>query len=302
MQTIIIAGGTGFLGTALQNYLSHKGYLVKIITRNPKRKNEVYWDAKSLNSSWITHLEKTTALINLTGKSINCRFTSKNKQAIINSRIAATTILGEAINRCENPPKIWMNSSTTSLYEESFATKRTEFSTELGTDFEAQVAKAWEAAFYKDSTPKTRKIVMRTAVILGKNGGAFPTLKKLTKLGLGGKQGSGKQKFSWMHLQDFTRAVGFLIDTKNASGAFNFCAPNPVSNANVMQELRKAMHLPIGIPSPKFAVQIGAFFMHNEPELILKSRNVIPFRLEQEGFIFKFPTIHLALQDLIHYN
>ncbi|MDO6597822.1 TIGR01777 family oxidoreductase [Oceanihabitans sp. 2_MG-2023] len=299
MKTILIAGGTGFIGQTLEDFFSKKGYTVKILSRNPKRENEILWNAKTIENSWISHLENLDVLINLTGKTINCRFTDANKKAIKESRIIATELLGQAIDTCQNPPKLWMNSSTTSIYKEAFTEERTEDSTTFGNDFEAEVATVWEKAFYKTVNPKTRKIILRTSIVFGNSDGAFVPLKKLTQFGLGGKQGNGKQMVSWIHETDFARAVDFLIQNKEAVGPFNLCVPKPTDNATMMQDFRKAMHVTIGIPSPKFMLQIGALFMQTEPELILNSRNVIPKKLLESGFIFQFSTITSAVKNLI---
>jgi len=299
MKKILIAGGTGFIGQVLESFFINNGHHVKILSRNPKRENEIYWNAKDLNDSWVSELEHLDVLINLTGKNINCRFTDKNKQLITNSRVDSTLALGKAINLCANPPKVWMNSSTTSIYEESFDTEMTEDNYKLGHDFENEVATLWEAAFYKHENPKTRKIIVRTSLVLGQEDGAFVPLKKLAQFGMGGKSGSGKQVVSWMHKEDFARAIDFLIENKNAKGAFNFCAPNPISNTVLMKTFRKVIGIPFGIPSPKFILEIGAFFMQTESDLILKSRNVIPKNLLNMGFKFKYDTIETALKDLV---
>lgn len=299
MKTILIAGGTGFIGQTLEKHFTSKGYSVNILSRKPKRDNEIYWDARTMEDTWVSHLEHLDVLINLTGKTINCRFTDANKKAIKESRIVSTQLLGHAIDSCKNPPKIWMNSSTTSIYKEAFTEERTEDSTEFGTDFESEVATVWEKAFYKTENPKTRKIILRTSLVLGNDEGAFVPLKKLTQFGLGGKQGSGKQKVSWIHQTDFARAVDFLIDKESAKGAFNFCVPEPTDNATMMADFRKVLGVPIGIPSPKFILEIGALFMQTEPELILNSRNVLPKKLLESGFTFHFPTITSAIKNLI---
>lgn len=299
MKTILIAGGTGFIGQFLEKYFSNKGYIVKILSRNPKRENEILWDAKTLNASWVSHLENIEVLINLSGKSINCKFTDANKKAIKDSRVITTQLLGEAINSCNNPPKIWMNSSTTSIYKASYTEEMTEDNTDFGNDFEAMVGKVWENAFYKIKNVKTRKIVLRTSIVFGKNDGAFVPLKKLTKFGLGGKQGNGKQMVSWIHETDFARAVEFLILNQNTTGAFNLCVPKPTDNATMMQDFRKIIGIPFGIPSPKLVLKIGSAFINTEPELILNSRNVIPKKLLKNGFQFKYPTITTAVKNLI---
>jgi len=299
MRKIIIAGGTGFIGQILETFLKNKGHQVKVLTRNPIRENDIYWNAKDLDDSWVSELEGLDVLINLTGKNINCRFTDENKELITTSRVDSTLALGEAINLCENPPKVWMNSSTTSIYEESYDVEMTEDTNKLGFDFENEVATLWEAAFFKYENPKTRKIIVRTSLVLGQEDGAFVPLKKLAQFGLGGKSGSGKQMVSWIHKEDFARAIEFLIANENASGAFNFCAPYPITNAILMKMFRKSIGIPFGIPSPKFILKIGAFFMQTESGLILKSRNVIPKNLLNLGFKFNYDNIESALKDLI---
>ena len=214
MKTIIIAGGSGFLGQVLESYFSKKEYEIKILTRNPKQDNEVFWNAKDLGK-WAKHLEHADVLINLTGKSVDCRYNEKNKKLIYSSRIDSTNALGLAINLCENPPKIWINSSTATIYRHSLGKEMDEESGEIGNDFSMNIAKSWEEAFNTIKNPKTRKIIIRTAIVLGKKGGAFIPLKKLTKFGLGGKQASGNQKVSWIHEEDFARAIHFLIDSEN---------------------------------------------------------------------------------------
>jgi len=188
MKTIVIAGGTGFLGKVIQDHFLNKGYSVKILTRNPKKENEVFWDAKTLGK-WNSVLENSDVLINLTGKSVDCRYTDENKKLIYNSRIESTHVLGLAINLCEKPPKIWINSSTATIYEGSFNYENDEENGIIGDDFSMNIAKSWENAFYSIVNPKTRKIALRTSIVLGREGGALPTLKKLTMMGLGGKQG-----------------------------------------------------------------------------------------------------------------
>ena len=299
MKKILIAGGSGFVGQVLEAYFKVKGHQVKILSRNPKRENEIYWNSKDIEKSWVSELENLDVLINLTGKNINCRFTDENKQLITTSRVDATHVLGKAIDLCKNPPIVWMNSSTTSIYKESFDIEMSEDNNELGSDFENEVATLWEAAFYKYENSKTRKILIRTSLVLGQEDGAFVPLKKLAQFGLGGKSGSGKQVVSWVHKEDFARATAFLIETENCKGPFNFCAPKPITNNTLMKTFRKIIGIPFGIPSPKFILEIGAFFMQTEADLILKSRNVIPKNLQDHGFVFKFNTIESALKDLI---
>jgi len=298
MKKIIIAGGSGFLGQVLENYFSLKGYQVKILTRNPKKNNHIYWDAKSIGN-WISELENSEALINLTGKSVDCRYTEQNKKLIYDSRIESTKIIGEAINLCKNPPKVWLNSSTATIYKHSLDREMTEENGQTGDDFSMNIAKSWEKAFYEIDNPKTRKIVLRTSIVLGKKGGAMLPLKNLTTFGLGGKQGLGNQKVSWIHETDFARAIEFMLTNSTFKGVFNLSVPNPTNNTTLMKILRQEMNIPFGLPHPKWILEIGAKIIGTETELVLKSRNVIPQRLLTEGFHFKYPTIEKAIENLI---
>lgn len=297
MKTLIIAGGNGFLGQVLENYFTQKHYRVITLTRHPKKEKHVYWNAKDLGN-WTNALENADVLINLTGKSVDCRYNEKNKKLIYASRINSTNILGLAINLCENPPKLWMNASTATIYRDSYDKEMSEENGEIGNDFSMNIAKSWEHTFYSIKNPKTRKVALRTAIVLGKNGGAIKPLKVLTKLGLGGKQGHGKQKVSWIHELDFARAVNFLIENKTLKGNFNICVPKPTDNKTLMKSLQKNLGMSFGIPQPEILLKIGANIIGTETELILKSRNVIPKRLLNEGFAFKFTEIFSAIKNL----
>ena len=298
MKTIIIAGGSGFLGQVLETYLFKKGYLVKVLTRNPKRENDILWNAKDLGN-WTKHLENVEILINLTGKSVDCRYTESNKKEIYNSRIDSTNLLGLAINLCENPPKAWMNSSTATIYKHSLNKQMTEKNGDIGNDFSMNIAKSWEKAFYEITTPKTRKIALRSSIVMGKKGGALIPLKQLTRLGLGGKQASGLQKVSWIHELDFARAIEFLMGREDLEGNFNLSVRKPTDNETLMSTLRKTMNIPIGISHPTWLLKLGARLIGTETELVLKSRNVIPERLLNNGFDFMYEDIDLALCDLL---
>lgn len=298
MKTITIAGGSGFLGQVLENHFSKKGYTIYILTRSPQRNNELYWNAKDIGN-WTEVLEQTDILINLTGKSVDCRYTDKNKALIYDSRIDSTHLLGLAINLCNQPPSIWINSSTATIYKHSTDKRMTEDNGDIGNDFSMNIAKSWEKTFYSITNPKTRKIALRTSIVLGKNGGAIKPLKNLVRLGLGGKQASGNQKVSWIHQFDFARAVEFLITNNQLSGSFNLSVPNPTNNKTLMKTFRKVMKAPIGISHPKWLVKFGAKLIGTEPELVLKSRNVVPKRLIKNNFQFQFIDIEKALSDLL---
>lgn len=300
MKTIIIAGGTGFLGQVLESFFNGKGYDIKILTRKPTKANHSYWNAKDLGE-WTKTLEGADVLINLTGKSVDCRYTETNKKLIYDSRIDSTHALGLAINLCDNPPKVWFNASTSTIYEDSYTKEMTESNGDIGDDFSMTIAKSWEAAFNSITTPKTKKVVLRTAIVLGKNGGALVPLKRLTQFGLGGKQWHGKQKVSWVHEMDFARAVHFIIE-KNLEGTYNIVSPKPTTNAVLMTTLRNALKVPFGLSHPKWLLEFGAKLIGTETELVLKSRNVIPEKLLNDGFKFQYDTIEEAVSSLLKWN
>ncbi|WP_430411961.1 TIGR01777 family oxidoreductase [Kordia sp.] len=302
MKKIVIAGGSGFLGKALINFYLPKNYEIVVLTRIVKETGNdmlryVEWNAKTLDI-WLSELEGIEALINLTGKSVDCRYTKKNKAEILNSRVQSTEVLGQAIQACAVPPKVWMNSSTATIYKHSLDTKMTEATGIIGDDFSMNVAKSWEKTFHQIKTPRTQKIALRTSIVLGKNGGAFIPLKTLTKVGLGGTQGNGNQKVSWIHEHDFCRAVNFLL-TENKAGIFNVTAPNPLPNKHFMQTLRHVLKVPFGLPQPKWLLNFGARIIKTEAELILKSRFVIPEKLVAAGFQFNYPTAAIAMKEII---
>ncbi|MDY7396482.1 TIGR01777 family oxidoreductase [Aureibaculum sp. 2210JD6-5] len=299
MKNIIIAGGSGFLGQALENHFIKIGYTVKILTRNPKKENDIFWDAKTLGN-WASELDSSEALINLTGKSVDCRYTDKNKKEIYDSRIDSTQILGKVILQCNQPPKVWMNASTATIYRHSLDKKMTEQNGETGDDFSMNIAKAWEKAFNEFDTPKTRKIVLRTSIVMGKNGGAFIPLKTLANLGLGGKQGKGNQKVSFIHEKDFARAVEFLLTHPELEGIFNVTVPNPTNNKLLMNAIRKEVGISFGISHPTWLLKFGAKIIGTETELVLKSRNVVPERLLKEGFVFEYLTIENTVSSLLN--
>ena len=297
MKTITIAGGTGFLGNVLETYFSKKGYKIKILTRKPSKNNHVYWNAKDLDN-WTNSLEQTDILINLTGKSVDCRYSEANKKLIHDSRIDSTRILGKAVNSCNNPPKIWLNMSTSTIYEDAYSKEMTEADGIIGDDFSMNIAKSWEAAFNKITLAKTKKVILRTSIVLGKEGGALIPLKRLTQFGLGGKQWHGKQKVSWIHEVDFARAIDFLIEQK-LEGVFNIVSPKPITNERLMKSLQQILSIPFGIAHPKWLLKIGSKIIGTESELVLKSRNIIPKNLLDKGFSFKYSNIDNALNALL---
>lgn len=302
-KKVIIAGGTGFIGQSIAKDFIKKNYSVIILTRGESKTinniEYIHWDAKT-RGDWSMHLEGAEILFNLTGKSVDCRYTDKNKKQIIESRVDATTILGEVVKNLDNPPQIWFNASTATIYEFSLTKPMDEETGIIGNDFSMKVAKAWEKAFFESQTPKTRKIALRISLVLGKTGGVVPTLKKLVLFHLGGKQGNGKQKFAWIHENDLLRIISFCIENESIKGAINCTSPSIIDNKKFMNTFRKTMKICLGIPTPTFIVHIGAFFMRTEPELILKSRYVVPKILQDKGFQFEYNNIENALENVLN--
>lgn len=301
MKKMVIAAGTGFLGTVLIDFFKESYAEIIVLTRGKsEQKNNieyVHWNANSL-TGWEKVLENTDVLINLAGKSVDCRYTLENRAAILSSRIDSTKVLNEAVLKCENPPKHFINSSTATIYRHSEDKQMDEYSGEIGDDFSMNVAKSWEKAFYDVETDKTLKTAVRTSIVLGKNGGAFIPLKRLTQLGFGGKNGNGNQFVSWIHELDFARAIDFIIEEK-LTGNINLVAPKPERNIDFMNKLRQAVGIPFGIPISENILKIGAKIIQTEPELVLKSRNVIPKRLTENGFTFEYHNLEKAFKNLL---
>ncbi len=307
MKRIILAGGSGLVGQALATHLLNTGSDVVVLTRRPNRigatVREVIWDGCNIGP-WQRELQGATVVINLTGKSVNCRYNARNRAEILDSRVNSTWALGEAIRGCSIPPRVWLNASTATIYRHSFDRPMDEDG-EIGATpqakdaFSVEVARAWEEAMDAADTPGTRKIAMRMAMVLspGKNS-VFPVLRRLVRSGLGGKMGSGEQYVSWIHVADLCQAVEWLIGHDSLAGKINLAAPNPVPNHEMMRVLRQVCHIPFGLPAASWMLEVGAFFLRTETELIIKSRRVIPRRLLESGFQFRFTSMERAFQDL----
>jgi hypothetical protein len=299
MKKVVITGASGFLGKALSSYLMEKGFLVVPLSRkqdhiNP---NAITWNGKDIDS-WSEAFENAHAIINLAGKSVDCRYTESNKKAILSSRVDSTKVLNLALEKAKQKPKVFLNASTATIYEHSEHRGNTEKDGIIGDDFSMNVAKSWEQEFFSTTHPETRKIAMRTSIVLGSGGGAFPKLGQITALGLGGKQGSGKQMVSWIHVHDFCRAVLFLIESE-LDGAVNVTAPHPIRNRDLTKTLAQKMNKSIAIPQPAWLLKLGAAIIGTETELLLKSRYVIPERLQEAGFIWKFDRLEKCVKDLL---
>lgn len=293
-QKIVIAGGTGFIGRYLAHMFRSQGQEVLIIARSA---GSIAWtDTEGIAQA----LEGADLLINLAGKSVDCRYHERNKTAILLSRTETTKILGRAIAACLNPPPLWINSSTATIYRHAMDRPMTESRGEIGSGFSVDVARQWEHSFFSFSLPRTRQVALRIAIVLGSGGGVIGPLKRLVCCGLGGRQGSGQQQFSWIHLEDLFRIILFLQSRQDMSGVYNCAAPQPVPNEVLMRTLRRVCKVPAGLPMPKWLLEAGAVLIRTETELILKSRWVLPERLEEAGFRFKYPRLGPALEQIIN--
>ncbi len=286
---IVIAGGAGFMGEALAAYLAKK-YQVIILSRTVHKNADnitfVQWDGINLNEKWTKYIDGSVAVINLSGKSVNCRYNEKNKAEIFASRLNSTKAIRMAIEQCTNPPECWINAASATIYRHAEDRPMTESTGELGKGFSVEVCKAWEKTFYEVCPKNVRQIAIRTAIVIADHGSVMNYFSGLAKMFLAGKMGNGKQKFSWIHIDDFCRAVDWFLDNKNCKGTYNLASPNPVTNAQFMAWVRKKNNRKFGLPLPKLLLEMGAFLLGTETELILKSRWVLPERLLAEGFVF----------------
>ncbi len=293
-KKIVIAGGTGFVGKHLTKQFGNLGYQVIIISR---QKENIQWND---TTGILNALENSEMLINLAGKSVDCRYNEKNKTEILKSRTETTEALGEAILKCNKPPELWINSSTATIYRHAEDRPMTESKGEIGKGFSVDVATNWEKSFFSFQLPQTRQVALRMAIVLGKDGGVIKPFINLVRFGLGGKQGNGKQMFSWVHIEDLFNIILFFQSHKELKGVFNCSAPNPIDNKTLMKTFRKTMKTKIGLPSPAWLLKIGAVIIKTEPELILKSRWVIPEKLLESGYTFKYPTLDIALKNILN--
>jgi uncharacterized protein len=312
---VVIPGGSGQVGQMLARYFQERGHHVTVLTRGPYTAPwlTVHWDGEHIGP-WIETLEGADVCINLAGRSVNCRYHAENRREIYDSRIGTTRLLNRVIAGLEDPPWVWLNASTATIYRHALDRPMDEATGELGGgeliskrrrapetwDFSIRVAKDWETAFFATPTPRTRKVALRSAIVFSPApGSTFATFLNLVRLGLGGRQGNGQQFVSWIHEADFARALGFLIVREDMDGPVNIAAPNPLPNREFMEALRDAWGMPNGLPAPWPLLEIGTFLMRTESELVLKSRRVIPGRLLEAGFRFEFPTWPEAAENLV---
>ena len=307
---VVMPGGSGQIGTLLARSFQRGGHEVVVLSRSPRPApwRVVSWDGVTLGP-WARELDGSDVVINLAGRNVNCRYTAKNRQEILRSRVDSTRVVGSAIAESAQPPRAWLQASTATIYAHRLDAPNDERRGVFGGTeadapstwrFSIDVARAWEAAFDETTLPSTRKVALRSAVVMSRDAGvAFSTLLRLARLGLGGRAGTGRQFMSWIHDADFAAAVLWIIEHEELAGVVNVAAPNPLPNEQFMAALRRAAGIPIGLPSVTWMVELGSFLMRTESELILKSRRVVPTRLLESGFSFAFPSWPEAAADLV---
>jgi uncharacterized protein (TIGR01777 family) len=310
VMKIVIPGGSGQVGRVLARHFHFQGHVVTVLSRQPRPApwRVVSWDGLT-PGAWITDLAESDVCINLAGRSVNCRYTAANRRIIYESRIQGTRLLNQVIASLNPAPRLWINSSTATIYRHALDRAMNEADGELGGsepgapdtwNFSIAVARGWEEAFFSTATTLTRKVAIRSALTLSPDGGGvFDVLSGLVQHGLGGRQGHGTQFVSWIHEADFVRAIDMLIAREDFCGVVNLASPNPLPNSEFMRALRRAWGIRFGLPNPNWLVEIGTWLMRTESELVLKSRRVVPGRLLAAGFQFLFPDWPSAAHDLV---
>jgi uncharacterized protein (TIGR01777 family) len=293
MKRIILAGGSGFVGSALVPALRARGYEPLVLGRSG---TDLQWDGKRIGE-WATALDGAQAVVNLTGKNINCRHTEENRRMIISSRVDSVRALGEAIAHSAAPPKVFVQASGVGYYGDT-GDRVADEDSPPGTDFPAEICRLWEGAFDALNLPATRKVILRPGVVLGRDGGALPMLEKLTRWFLGGAVGNGRQFISWIHVADIVRMFVSAIEQPELSGVFNATSPRPVTNNEFMRELRHALHRPWSPPVPSAFARAGAWLIGTDGELALTSTRCVPRQFVKHGFDFQFPNLRDAFADL----
>jgi uncharacterized protein (TIGR01777 family) len=306
---IVIPGGSGQVGTILARAFHAAGDEVVVLSRRPEARpwRVEPWDGVNAGA-WTDEIDGADVVINLAGRSVNCRYSDANRREILESRVLSTRVVGEAIAAARRPPATWLQASTATIYAHRYDAANDERNGILGGAepgapdtwrFSIDVATAWERTFDAAAVPRTRKVALRSAMTLSADpGGVFDTLRRLARRGLGGRAGDGRQFMSWVHYQDFIAAVRWLIAHDDVDGIVNVASPHPLPNADFMRILREACGVPFGLPAAGLVLELGAVLMRTETELILKSRRVVPAILLERGFVFRFPDWRAAAQDL----
>ncbi|WP_290062083.1 TIGR01777 family oxidoreductase [Amycolatopsis solani] len=309
---VVIPGGTGHLGRVLSRALAGSGHEVVVLTRGEPTAapgvRHVRWDGRSAGP-WTREIDGSDVVVNLAGRSVNCRYTKANLREMWNSRIDSVRVVGGAIERAARPPRVWLQMSTATIYAHRYDAPNDETTGVLGGTepdapaywaYSVDIARAWEREQEAAATPHTRKVALRTAMVMSPEpGGAFEMLLRLTRLGLGGPVAGGAQYMSWIHEADLLRAIDFLIAHDELSGPVNLAAPEPLPYRDFLRALRAAAGVPVGLPATRWMASIGAFVLRSDPELLLKSRFVVPGRLLDAGFAFEYPAWPAAAENLV---
>src|SRR5262249_5898563 len=306
---IVIPGGTGQVGSVLVRAFRARGDEVVVVSRGGASEARVAsWDGRTLGT-WAKEVDGADVVINLAGRSVNCRYTEENLRAMMSSRIDSTRAVGLAIEQSRRPPRAWLQMSTATIYAHRFDAPNDEATGQLGGTepdappywrYSIEIATAWERAQRETKTAKTRKVALRAAMVMSPDrGGIFDRLLGLTRWGLGGAIAGGRQFVSWIHDRDFVRAGEFLIQRDDLEGPGNLAAPNPQSQKEFMSALRNAVNTRVGLPASRWMAEVGAFLLRSDTELLLKSRRVVPGRLLGAGFSFEFPEWPIAAVDLV---
>ena len=310
---VVIPGGSGQVGTVLSRAFHADGHEVVVLSRRPEVRpwRVIGWDGMTLGR-WQDAIDGADVVINLAGRSVNCRYTVANRHEILQSRLLSTRVVGRAIAGARRAPRVWLQASTATIYAHRYDAPNDEFSGVLGGTepnlprswrFSIDVARAWERAFEESATDRTRKVLLRSAMTMSPDpGGVFDAFLTLARLGLGGRAGDGRQFTSWIHHHDFTDAIRWIVDHDDIEGAVNVSSPNPLPNSEFMRVLRQACDVPFGFPATRWMLEIGALFLRTETELILKSRRVVPARLQESGFRFRWPDWPSAARDLCRHG
>jgi len=308
VRRIVIPGGSGSVGRLLARHFYERGDHVTVLSRTPCPApwTVAAWNGHELGE-WIKMIDGADLVVNLAGRSVDCRYTTANRKEIMESRVNSTRAIGRAIAAATRPPALWINASTATIYRHSLDREMDEATGELGGDetgapptwkFSTEVAKAWEAAFFDANTPGTRKVATRSAIVMIPGASWLGKLTNMMRWALGGTEGAGTQFMSWIHENDFVRAMEFLIARNDMEGAVNVCSPNPLPNREFLRLMRGAFGIRLGPPLPEWVLRIGSMLIRTEAELVLKSRRVVPGRLLDAGFEFAFPDWPSAIRDL----
>lgn len=305
---IVIPGGTGQVGTVLKRALSAAGHDVVVLSRRPAHQDEVHWDGAT-PGPWVEEIDGSDVVVNLAGRSVSCRYTPANLRDMMDSRVDSARVVGEAIAKAARPPRVWLQMSTATVYAHRFDAPNDEATGVIGGAepdtpgywaYSVDIAKAWEREQEAADTPDTRKVALRAAMVMSPDrGGVFDVLLRLARLGLGGPVAGGAQYVSWIHDQDFVRAVEFLVARDDIAGPVNLAAPAPLPQRAFMRVLRTAWGMPVGLPATRWMAEAGAFVLRSDTELLLKSRRVVPGRLLEAGFDFEHPGWREAADDLV---